>query len=297
MAIVITNSVSDCSCRNQEAAQRIERETKALNSDSTIHFIPSGDLTLLRNVDNVCRQIQAKEARVNLLFLTPGYLTLKGRTETAEGLDAKFSVNYYARMRFATNLMPQLNAAADSSPGLSRVVSVLSAGNEGKLIEDDLSLRTHFLLRQCLVHSTTMTALSFETLATKNPRTSFVHSFPGGVRSGQVKNMGSVFALVERLLMPLASLFMTPEGESGERHLYAATADVFAPREGAMEGTTVAVGSDGKKGSGTYLVNARTDRSGNEKALNQARASGQREKVWEHTTEIFKEIIETQSGV
>ena len=38
------------------------------------------DLTLLRNVDRVCRELQAKEKRINLLFMTPGFLTLDGRS-------------------------------------------------------------------------------------------------------------------------------------------------------------------------------------------------------------------------
>lgn len=79
----------------------------------------------------MCAKIAAKEQKLNLLFMTPGYLTLKGRDETAEGLDRKFVLHYYARMRFLVNLLPLLTTAAQDSSvkfnvRLSRVVSVLA---------------------------------------------------------------------------------------------------------------------------------------------------------------------------
>ena len=64
--------------RNEEAAARITSDARKLNSASTIDFIKT-DASLLRNVDDVCRQIKAKEKHVNLLFMTQGYLTLSGR--------------------------------------------------------------------------------------------------------------------------------------------------------------------------------------------------------------------------
>ena len=39
-------------------------------------------------------------------------------TETVEGLDRKFSLNYSSRMRFVTNLLPQLTAASTLKAGL-----------------------------------------------------------------------------------------------------------------------------------------------------------------------------------
>jgi NAD(P)-dependent dehydrogenase (short-subunit alcohol dehydrogenase family) len=64
--------------RNREQANRIETELKALNPDGEIKFIQS-DISLLESVDRACAEIQAAEEKLNLLFMTAGYLTLAGR--------------------------------------------------------------------------------------------------------------------------------------------------------------------------------------------------------------------------
>ena len=47
-----------------------------------MHFIRT-DCSLLSNVDVACREIQAQEPKINLLFMTPGFLSMKGR----QGID------------------------------------------------------------------------------------------------------------------------------------------------------------------------------------------------------------------
>jgi NAD(P)-dependent dehydrogenase (short-subunit alcohol dehydrogenase family) len=59
--------------RSQEAGDRIAAECKALNSDGEYIFVKA-DTSLIRNVDDVCRDIKAKEKSVNLLFLSTGSL-------------------------------------------------------------------------------------------------------------------------------------------------------------------------------------------------------------------------------
>jgi len=59
--------------RSKDAGQRIVAECEARNPQGTFTFI-SKDLSLLRNVDEVCREILAKESHVNVLFLTIGTL-------------------------------------------------------------------------------------------------------------------------------------------------------------------------------------------------------------------------------
>jgi short-subunit dehydrogenase len=64
--------------RSQEQADHIKKECQELNPQSQINFIQS-DVSLLLNVDKVCDEIQAKEDKINLLFLSAGILTMKGR--------------------------------------------------------------------------------------------------------------------------------------------------------------------------------------------------------------------------
>lgn len=124
----------------------------------------------------MCAKIAAKEQKLNLLFMTPGYLTLKGRNETAEGLDRKFVLHYYARMRLLANLLPLLTAAAKDSSvnpnaSLSRVASVLDplvsvrAGGSGTLDYSDLSLKNTFTLNKCGAHASLMNNFFLEGMA------------------------------------------------------------------------------------------------------------------------------------
>lgn len=63
--------------RSQEAGDRIAAECKALNSEGEYNFVKA-DVSLVRIVDNVCRDIKSKEKAVNLLFLSTGTLVSVG---------------------------------------------------------------------------------------------------------------------------------------------------------------------------------------------------------------------------
>jgi short-subunit dehydrogenase len=57
--------------RSQEAGDRIQAECRRLNPAGIFNFIRA-DLSLIRNVDQVCDDIQNKEKTINLLFLSCG---------------------------------------------------------------------------------------------------------------------------------------------------------------------------------------------------------------------------------
>lgn len=61
--------------RNETRANAIITELKAVNSTAQAHFVQT-DLALLKNVDDVCKQINEKEGRINLLFLTANVLQM-----------------------------------------------------------------------------------------------------------------------------------------------------------------------------------------------------------------------------
>lgn len=50
----------------------------AMNSGSQAIFMKV-DISLIKNVDAICEEIQKREKKINVLFLTAGYMTLKGR--------------------------------------------------------------------------------------------------------------------------------------------------------------------------------------------------------------------------
>ncbi|KAL4877126.1 hypothetical protein BJY04DRAFT_198996 [Aspergillus karnatakaensis] len=263
--------------RSQERASVIIEELKKLNSESKIEFVKA-DVSLLKKVDEACEVIKSREGKVNVLVLSSGIFTTKGRDETGEGLDKKLSLHYYSRLRFITNLLPQLNAAASSdgeTKGLASVVSVLEAGGEAAISTTDLELKNTYSLRNAAKHAITMTSLSFEELAKSNPAVSFIHSYPGVVKTGVARDMGVLGKTAINALYLLMKPLTVPVEESGERHLFAASG---LPKNAAGEGKP-------------YLVSWNGEPRGNEKVLGELKEKGAGEVVWKHTLDVFKRIV------
>lgn len=68
--------------RNEAQASKIIEELRQLNPEGQLSFVKC-DAARLQSVDEVCKDIQAKEEKINLLFLSAGILTTKGRDGTA----------------------------------------------------------------------------------------------------------------------------------------------------------------------------------------------------------------------
>ncbi|CAI6335670.1 unnamed protein product [Periconia digitata] len=275
--------------RNETEAERIQKELKTINSSSTIDFIKK-DVSLLRKVDEACKEIKEKEKKINLLFMTIGAMTFKGRTETEEGLDRKFALHYYARMRFIQNLAPLLTAAAtdaDPKASLSRVVSVYDPfiGKDKQPNFDDLSLKNNFSLGTCAAHASAMQNFALERFARLYPQTSFIHEQPGAVETGLAKSWA--LKPLYFLLRPL----MVGKKESGERHLFASTAPRYAPRSKAEE-KGVVVGADGVQGSGHYHLSYSGEADGESKISAELRKDRAEEKIWNHTEEVYKKVCD-----
>ncbi|KAI9729243.1 MAG: hypothetical protein M1834_007035 [Cirrosporium novae-zelandiae] len=273
--------------RNETAASRIIDELKQLNADGQATFLKK-DISLIKNVDEVCEEMKTKESKLNLLFMTSGFLTMKGRNETSEGLDSKMVAHCYARMRFAMNMQPLLTAAAQQSE-LSRVVSVLDPEAPSKLILEDLDLKTHFSLRNCVTHTVMMTNFIVEELAKRNPSTSYVHAHPGIVKTNAFRDGGLLLRVGGELAYQLIRPWTIGIKESGERHLYASTSGAFPPKNGdtgtvAVGKTEIATGSNGEVGSGAYLLSSDATNKAQVDMLRKYREEGVSEKIWEHVS-------------
>jgi hypothetical protein len=62
--------------RSLNAGHRLTSELQAINPGGIYHFIQSDDISLLKNVDEVCDGIKSRESSINLIFLTVGALTM-----------------------------------------------------------------------------------------------------------------------------------------------------------------------------------------------------------------------------
>lgn len=65
--------------RREDLGNRIKTELKILNPDGEYHYMKC-DASLLKNVDQLCRDIKSKESAINLLFVTVGTM-ITGRRE------------------------------------------------------------------------------------------------------------------------------------------------------------------------------------------------------------------------
>ena len=214
----------------------------------------------------------------------------KTPVETPEGLDKKLTTNYYSRMRFTQQLLPLLQTA---SPQLSRVVSVLAPGEEAALDFNNLDLKEGFSLKKAAAHAITMTDFAFEEMAKKNPTISFVHAYPGVVKTGYAKETGFAVRAATQLLLRVLSPWTVGIVESGDRHLYAATSAAYPPSAGEKRGVEVGEdgvkkGSAGEVGSGAYLIGSDGEMRANEKVLMGMRNQDAGTKIWEHTMKMFE---------
>ncbi|KAK4565749.1 hypothetical protein LTR86_003598 [Recurvomyces mirabilis] len=279
---------------SEDKGNELCEELKGINAGGQAIFIKK-DISLIKNVDELCDDLKKREPKINCLFLTAGYMSLQGRKETMEGIDKKMSVNYYSRIRCALNLIPNLERASQDRE-LARVISVLAAGSEGDVRMDDLDLKRNFTLHACLAHCVIMTDFMVEQLAERHPDVSFSHSYPGTVKTGIVNQLTGPVKLAVKVLYAVMTPWILNVMESGERHFFQITNECYPPKRGssscgvpAPEEATPMKGSNGEVGSGAYLLDWDCKSAGDVKILDKYRELGLPQKVWDHTLAIFEE--------
>ncbi|KAL2068063.1 hypothetical protein VTL71DRAFT_16161 [Oculimacula yallundae] len=284
--------------RSTSAAERIIAECRIRNPEGEYIFMRS-DVSLMKNVDEVCNTIKAKEKTVNLLFLSAGFPSIDG-AETSEGLPLLTSLMIYSRARFITNLLPLIRIA----PSLRRIITVAGGGREGQIDPSDYPAR-HLSLLKMRAHAIAVITLSMEALARTAPEVSFIHDYPGTVKTPLMDHDLGLIGVILRVWIWLFGWWVcVPLEECGDRHLYLATSERFKPlkREGAdgvrSKDEVVAKGSNEERGSGVYSVGADCE-SGSEKSwkyLREYRERGLVEDVWKHIDGEFGRIERMRVG-
>ncbi|KAF7935918.1 uncharacterized protein EAE98_002138 [Botrytis deweyae] len=301
--------------RNKDAATIIIAKCRKLCPHGDFRFVQARDLSLLKDVDRVCREIRGvlderqKEKRekawIDLLVMTQGVLTLSRNetTATKEGLDSTYSLMYYSRMRFITQLLPLLLC----SPLPSRVISILNPKLHSKLIPEDLSLRKHSILRYASSHVCWMTTFFMEKIAEANPgRISLMHVYPGVVMTDMLEKGG-----VPRWLKwlwrfgvgPVMRFWETKGEVCGERILWLMSErwrprdaggdlEQSQEREDDLRGVELVKAVDGTPGGGMYNVGSVGERYPTPKMYKKYKEDGVAEVVWKHTMDAFKVIEE-----
>jgi hypothetical protein len=139
--------------------------------------------------------------------------------ETSEGLHYATALVVHSRTRFIVNLLPLLQKAT----ALRRVVSVFAGTKEGPVSTTDFQgWKVPLMSRRG--HASSLVTLSLEALAKKAPDVSFIHNFPGPVRSGIARGTeGALMFIVKVAFKILGPMVYIPTVEVGERHVFLAT--------------------------------------------------------------------------
>ncbi|KAL1702709.1 hypothetical protein EV121DRAFT_293037 [Schizophyllum commune] len=205
--------------RNQAAAKELIASFPS-PANTLSSFVPC-DVTLMRNVHAAAKNIALQLPTIDYLVISAGFFSLNGRTETEEGIDRKLAAHYYARWTFINDLLPQVKAAQEKGEE-AKVMSVFSAGHGGPIDVDDLGLKRTYSLKNAAEQGTTYNDLALEEFASRNPTISFSHIYPGGVRTGIIKNSNSyLIKAVSYALYPLAYLASVPEEVCADYMTYA----------------------------------------------------------------------------
>lgn len=149
-------------------------------------------------------------------------------------------------------------------------------------------------------HTVSLITLTMAHFAHKAPTVSFVHDYPGFVKTNIGREMTGVMKVVASVMMKVLGPFVNvPPEEVGERHLFYATSGRYpalSQIEGdgdgvaLRDGVVVAKGIDGEVGSGVYTVDNRGEEGGSAvvQTLNELRRVGAMEEV---RKDVAKEFI------
>lgn len=255
--------------RSETAGQAVLDKLKEINpSDKAQYYFKKHDVTLIRDCDELCKALNASEKKVNLLFLSAGFLTTAGRTETVEGIDKKLAVNYYGRWRIVEQLMPLLKNASENGEN-TRVVSVLQPGNEGPVEEDDLDLKKNFTLFKANRHIVEFNSLAVARFAKQHPNMSFIHAHPGFVSTAIARELPWALRVGTNAL---ARFIATSPETSAEKSFYLGWS--------APEFKT-----------GSHIVSAKLKEMQPDIEKKGFLSPELQEKVWNHTQQIFNDAV------
>ena len=64
--------------RSKTTSQTLLNEVSSSNPQGIFVFLET-QISLMKNVDKVCKEIKTREQKIDLLFMTPGYISFEGR--------------------------------------------------------------------------------------------------------------------------------------------------------------------------------------------------------------------------
>jgi NAD(P)-dependent dehydrogenase (short-subunit alcohol dehydrogenase family) len=125
-------------CRDVQRGQAAVDDVKARSGADRVELV-LGDLSSMRSVRQLAEEVRRRYERLHVLINNAGVLQSE-RTETVDGYETTFAVNYLAPFLLTNLLLPSLKAASPA-----RIVNVVSGTHRmGKLDFDDLQSTRNF---------------------------------------------------------------------------------------------------------------------------------------------------------
>ncbi|KAI5365752.1 hypothetical protein J4E82_011215 [Alternaria postmessia] len=261
--------------RNKASHRVLLEDLARSNPRATLIFF-EGQLSLVVDAQRIASQIAAQEDRVDLLFLSSGYLPFTGRKV------------------FVLRLLPQLRRGSATRP--ARVLNILAAGEESTdLYLDDLTLKKpgHFSVPAYAKHAATSVTLALKHIAEEEENSDivFIHAHPGMVSTNLFqKSWGDKYDPDSaHFPMPTRHIFQCTPDQAGQRCLYLATSAEYggvgvALQHSRQKAETIAHGSKGS----LFAVSDRLEFLQPDKLLDELQELGAPEVIWTHTMDVLK---------
>jgi NAD(P)-dependent dehydrogenase (short-subunit alcohol dehydrogenase family) len=148
--------------RDEIRGQETIAALKAINSEGAYSF-EKCDITKLQDGENLAKKLSQDNKSFNLLVISSGFFSMKGRTETEDGIDEKLAVHFFGRFNLINRVMPLLASAANQGQRVN-VLSVFAAG-EGRVFHlDDIGLTKKFSLLAAASHASNCNDLMVEVM-------------------------------------------------------------------------------------------------------------------------------------
>ncbi|KAF5345495.1 hypothetical protein D9757_009972 [Collybiopsis confluens] len=244
--------------RNVTAAHAIIAKFPKPTAAAAKHEFIYCDASLMKDIDRLTGELLARIPKINFLVLSTMEFASLGREDTQEGVDSKMALAYYGRVKFTTSLAPALQMARKG--GEDATVHYVAAPGRGKPINwEDLSMKKSYAIRSVPSYLDTI----LQELAPRHRNFTFIHAWPGLVRTGLVRDAPLPYRLYFNLMATINpwALSHTESGEFMVRAMWQ-TAD----RPGVWS-----VDEYGDKlPEGSVRVASEEERS----------------KLWEHTVEV-----------
>ncbi|KAF5718180.1 Dehydrogenase reductase SDR family member 12 [Fusarium globosum] len=277
--------------RSTSAATPLIAELRQSNPSAKIEFIER-DVSLVKEADAAMKEIAKRETKIDVLFMSVGFMSFEGRKETKEKLEPSLTTRFYSRVRAIQVLLPLLN----NSPN-PHVTNILAGGQEGPLIADDLDLSKpgNFGVASAAQQAATMLTLTLERFAKENPKISFVHAFPGLTATPLLSrgSSGIIGFLLQWIVTPLGGLLFASPDDVGARALFYATNARYTVEETENAATPIVEGLSkaARSTGGVFLIDNKSEAADNEKVLVGLRKK-MADKVQAHVDSTFERVIQ-----